>query len=221
MLFLGDCHGSVGTYKWVLNSMLHSGGRKFKNSSSLQLGDFGIFSTADLKEVEWLATKPKARIIPGNHDNPSEILKLSNCLGYYGYDQTTGIFWLGGGFSIDFKDRIPGETWWAEEQLTDAEMQRAIALYEEVKPKIVASHECPTAMKAAVLPHYPEKWMTSRTETTLETMFSKHQPDYWVFGHYHVRVERKILNTQFIGLNEMRYGPLTQCIFEIPGLEWG
>ena len=211
MYFLGDVHGEFKTYRWVLKNIV-------KDADSIQLGDFGIFDKYDLQQVEWLKPLIRHRVLPGNHDNPHLIQQISNCIGYYG--SHNDIFWVGGGFSIDKESRTEGLDWWRDEELSDEKFAEIIQIYSERKPRIMLSHECPTAMKLSALDFVTSKKMTSRTEAALEKMFAIHQPDYWIFGHYHNRVERKILNTQFVALHEMKYGPIKQTIYEIPDLVW-
>jgi hypothetical protein len=51
-------------------------------------------------------------------------------------------------------------------------------------------------------------------------MFVVHKPEYWIFGHHHKKVEKEIDGTIFIGLDELKYGNIDDCFYEIPGLAW-
>ena len=122
-----------------------------------------------------------------------------NYLGDYGYLPEDRLFWLAGAFSIDKDYRIPGISWWEDEELSYSELETAIALYAEKKPEYVLSHECPARAGRALLdglmgPYFSAKGdcCTSRTSQALQAMFEIHQPKEWVFGHYHVDKQFKL-----------------------------
>ena len=185
---------------------------------SLALGDIGIF---DEKDVEAFGNIPLLhRILPGNHDQPALIKTIPNCIGYSGYIKEMEMFYVGGGFSIDRKYRTFKVDWWPDEELSTQELQELIIQFADVKPRIMVSHECPTIAKAAAITNIDKLGIVSRTEAALQAMFEDWQVDLWVFAHMHSRTEQKFGKTRFIGLNEMKYGPLTEAMFEIRGLHW-
>lgn len=208
---------------------------------SLQLGDFGIFDEQDYQDGKFMsrytgklvvAPDPaKHKIFRGNHDNPSLIRQMPHYLADYGYFEKQDMFVLAGGYSIDryviLMDgrpaRVEGENWWADEQLSEKELTEAVAMFEDAKPKIMISHECPTVVKPYVLTHPNKADVRSRTEAALQVMWMLHKPDLWIFGHHHCRREiygEHTGGTRFVCLNEMINGPIKECMFEIPGLEW-
>ena len=200
---------------------------------SLQLGDMGIGFSNDLDYKYSLEGKSYPPIldknhkwIRGNHDDPEMSRNHPNNIGDYGYDEHTGIFYVGGGFSIDFRGRQEYYekkgivTWWEDEEISLKEFEKALELYKKVKPNIVVSHECPSIIKKDALSNDAKLFLISRTENFLQNMFEIHQPNYWIFGHHHKRVEKKIKKTQFVGLNEVMFGPIKECFYEIPNLKW-
>jgi len=193
---------------------------------SLQLGDMGIGFSSNIEKYSLQGkTYPPIlnnnhKWIRGNHDDPEMSRNHPNYLGDYGYDEYTGIFYVSGGFSIDYMYRIKDITWWEDEELSIKELEEVLKLYEKFKPKIVVSHECPCVIKADALTNPGKRFKISRTENFLQNMFEINKPDYWIFGHHHKWVYKKIQNTQFVGLNEVIYGPLGECYFEIPNLKW-
>ena len=86
-----------------------------------------------------------------------------------------------GAASPDKHARIPGESWWPEEERTYREGLRAIEQYKAVKPRLVLTHDCPGGSA-------PNGWariVPTRTGQLLDALLAHHQPDLWLFGHHH------------------------------------
>ncbi len=224
MLFIGDNHGAFPTYLHVLFKMQHKRGRKGVDCS-LQLGDMGIgfwdkgeFSKDGKKWSPEIDLNHK--FIRGNHDDPGLCRQHLNYLGEWGFLSAPNIFHVSGGFSIDWQSRIPGMTWWKDEELNKEEMEKVLIDYELNKPKIVVSHECPLEIKKDVVTNKWKLEVDSRTETLLQAMFEIHQPDEWIFGHHHQYKEIDKNGTHFVCLDELLDGKVSDCIYEIHGLTW-
>jgi len=186
---IGDVHGHYGKYHQLLR----------KAQSSLQVGDFG-FEYTTLAAVD----ARRHRIIGGNHDNYDKVGGWPHFLGDYGVHTVDGfgdIFFIRGGLSIDRHLRTEGVSWWEAEELNMAQCYEALAEYEKIKPAFVVSHSCPQS----VVPHVTQslKIMPSRTNQLLEQMFYAHQPNQWVFGHFHKSLKKQIDGTLFTCLNEL------------------
>lgn len=229
MWFIGDAHAQFGKLLWMQNNMILPGGKQEGFDCSLQIGDFGIFDKGDielLKNYNFLDQK-EHKFIRGNHDNPELIKPLDQYLGDYGYLNKQNLFYLSGGWSIDKVHRTENIDWWADEELSYADCQKAIEIYRNTKPSIMVSHECPTIIKDEALLNSPSVFsngekikFTSKTEHALQAMYDIHQPDIWIFGHYHTKLEVKKGKTLFICLNELVNGPVKDCFYEIKGLTW-
>ena len=212
--------------------MQHKGGVKGV-PCSFQTGDFGMgFSERDpiySKDGKgWFPPIDRNhKFARGNHDDPSLCYGHPNYAGDYGYFEKPEIFYVSGGFSVDYflrqaRDAITGnKTWWENEELTQEQLDDAIEYYTTVKPKIMVSHECPTVVKYDVVTNPLKKDLISRTEKCLQRMFEIHQPEFWIFGHHHIRKNVWIQGTQFVALDELYDGKIGNCIYEIPDLEWG
>lgn len=182
IVVIGDVHGFTGTYQKFINR-LPAGQR------TIQIGDMGIgFEGVGLHRMPDSHTWFR-----GNHDNPKKCRTHPNYRGDYGYDETTGIFHLAGAWSIDRAYRTEGVTWWPDEELDYVELAKAVELYTKVKPRIVLSHDAPakaveTLLYDLVGPYFmaKQKGANSRTSQALQIMLDTHQPDEWVFGHFHV-----------------------------------
>lgn len=192
MRFIGDVHGKFNGYLALIEGV----------DKSIQVGDMGIGFGIHFPKVSM-----DHRFIRGNHDNPNSCTKISNWI----KDGTmlNNIFCLGGAWSIDFEYRQNYEMstgrkiWWANEECSVPKLQKIIDFYEEVKPEIVATHDCPTIMAHEIKSQH--EWDKSKTRQALDRMFEIHKPDMWVFGHHHINMVRDIKGTRFVALDELSY----------------
>jgi len=185
---IGDVHGFTKTYeKWLRNNL-------DPQARSIQLGDMGLgFAGRHLSKLE-----EGHKFFRGNHDSPSICREHPNYLGDYGYLAADGVFWLAGAFSIDRIYRTEGISWWRDEELSYEELQKAIDLYTQVRPRFVISHEAPSKAVKVMLydlmagsGYFTEKLecSKSRTAEAMQMMLDISQPERWCFGHYHVDKE--------------------------------
>jgi len=132
----------------------------------------------------------------GNHDY-YPYLDKPHILGDYGVYEN--MFFVRGAWSIDHYFRTLGRDLFHNEQLSYVECQQAIDLYEQIKPNIVISHDCPIEARQKLFYIYD----TDITSTCLQTMLEIHRPSLWVFGHHHKSKKVSIQGTEFICLNEL------------------
>src|ERR1051326_1585742 len=140
IILIGDVHGFTQTYQKYIQR-LPDGQR------TIQLGDMGLgFQGVGLAQMaeshSWFR---------GNHDSPERCRAHKNYRGDYGYDETTGIFHIAGAFSVDRDFRIAGVSWWEDEELSYRQLDEAISLYREKRPRFVVSHEAPVKAGATLL----------------------------------------------------------------------
>ena len=183
MIIVGDIHGE---YEWLARLAKKEFPKKI-----VQIGDFG-FGFREFPE----SFRSNLRFFPGNHDDPDAAIKHPNCLGRFGNQED--FFFISGADSIDKHDRIEGKDWWRNEELSYAEFQNALDLYEKVRPKIFLSHDGPQSVVKNLF-GYDEK---SFTRTALDAMLAIHEPELWIFGHHHSGREINIGRTKFICLKE-------------------
>jgi len=220
--FIGDVHGHFQKYRWAVQHMTPPGAQDSRAKGagldcSLQVGDLGLFTEED---AALLPEMPQHRFFRGNHDNPALCRQHPNYLADGGYFPDQEMFVLAGGYSIDAEWRLEGRDWWPDEELDDATLQQAIERYTAARPRLVVTHECPTAIKKVIVQSPAKLSETSRTERTLQQMWEAHKPETWIFGHQHRFVKMSMQGTHFVCLNEMIRAPIEQCIYEIPGLAW-
>src|SRR5690606_28004972 len=174
---------------------------------TLQLGDFG-FNYDCLTQVDY----NKHKLFAGNHDNPDLLNEVPHNLGKFGLRTINGksFFFISGGYSIDYRWRTPMVDWFPNEELSQEEMTNCIKSYKNVKPSLVISHECPCSIVGEFSPHTNDDLMRdfecklpSSTGRFLDTLLEIHQPEMWIFGHYHQHTSFMVKNTQFYGLREL------------------
>lgn len=193
MRLIGDIHGDIFKYMNIISGA----------TESVQVGDFGIgFIDDDLPDQ--LHADGQHKFIRGNHDDPSRCKERPGYIPDGTYDAERSILYIGGAWSIDWKWRVPGRSWWPDEELSVSELVRMHELMVHHEPRIVVTHDCPASVaydffiKGTNKPLYE-----TRTAQALEGMFRRYQPEQWYFGHWHEDVSREINGTQFtcLGIN--------------------
>jgi predicted phosphohydrolase len=201
IVVIGDVHGKTEQYQKMLR-------QKYADDRTIQCGDMGI----GFKGVGLHKMPDNHKWFRGNHDNPAKCREHYNYMGDYGYLPEDRLFWLAGAASIDRVFRVEGISWWSDEELTWTELEKVIELYAKSKPKYVVSHECPREANNWLLidmmgSYFAAKGdlQNSRTCCAMQAMLETHQPEKWVFGHYHIFKEFKIprFDTEFICVPEL------------------
>lgn len=193
-LFVGDIHGDFRSYREILNN--HS-----DYDATFQVGDFGHgFVHTPILDA-------KNRHIRGNHDKPADAFTHPNYIEDGSLIETPfgTMFCMGGGLSIDKYRRHEGIDWWEDEELSYAELHKMIDIYDEAKPSIVVTHDCPQSISIRLFGHRDKNIHGSRTQQALETMFYIHKPKFWFFGHYHEYKNEVHDGTRFVCLNRIDF----------------
>jgi len=199
MFFIGDVHGKWDMYFDLISKL---------KGDSIQVGDFGMGFGSETPP-EW---NLQHMFIRGNHDDPSICRVHPNYLGDYGSDKH-GIFYVGGGYSIDYKWRQthnfthPNElVWWEDEEIAEKDFPEVLRIYEQFKPNIVVTHAAPEYMQAYIVEGNMEdkRRFINRTEHgLLPAMLDIHKPALWIFGHYHCSVDILHDGVRYKCLNEL------------------
>jgi predicted phosphodiesterase len=189
LTFIGDAHGQYDRYVKMAR----------KRDFTVQIGDLG-FKYGCLENLDPASHK----VVAGNHDNYSIIGEWPHYLGDYGNCSLGGVdfFFYRGAYSIDRQYRTIGIDWWAEEQLGIESFMKAREVYRETRPKVVVTHDCPESVSPELLPPGAIVYQ-NMTGWALQELFNIHEPDLWIFGHYHVSKKIKRGRTNFVCIGEL------------------
>lgn len=158
MIFIGDVHGQYGRYFQLCK----------KYRQTIQLGDLG--SNYSMIESNLPISH---KFIWGNHDYLYEAEACKNFIP----DGTTvrDMMFIGGADHFVHKERLkktPGLDW---VNIRDK--------YEQARPRIMVTHDCPSTAGRLM-----DRWgdyIPDRFSSFFDELFQIHQPEYWVFGHWH------------------------------------
>jgi len=206
--------------------MIQKGGVKGMDCS-IQCGDMGVgFPEKGIGyDKDGISYAPEVdknhKFIRGNHDDPAICRAHPNYAGDWKYYSHPNIFVVGGGFSVDYRMRMPNVTWWEDEELSNRQFGQMFRFYKQYKPRIVVSHECPSVVLYNVATNAAKLVNRSRTEEMLQKMYEYHKPEFWIFGHHHRRKELDKGGVHFVALNELLHTvKISDCIYEIPDVRW-
>ena len=205
---IGDIHGDLGHLLTVLRTFRHR-----DIDTIVQLGDLGLV----WPQAGWVRNLSKldrtlARLdqtlywLDGNHEDhprltkwsvsPDGIRWLRDSIGHLprGFRTTLSsgksLAVLGGANSIDVNYRSPGTSWWPEESITDADLQRL-----GNKPAdILLGHDAPLRVRALDAQLNPMAWTRDEVgyanagRAMFHRGFLQVQPALCVSGHYHCHV---------------------------------
>jgi len=197
MLFVGDVHGKFDAFESLLYKHLD-------NKPVFQLGDMGIGFT-NWNDGLYSRIVPNHRFIRGNHDDPEKCEKEYNYLGDFGFLKEHNLFYISGAHSIDKHLRTEGRDWWPGEVFNYTQQEECVKLYTEAKPKIVMSHECPNDCVQYVAKYGSSKNNNDSMKMMLNHMLSIHEPEHWIFGHYHITLHFELpdCSTNFHAVDEL------------------
>jgi hypothetical protein len=201
--FVGDVHGNIDEYLKLIRNEPYS----------IQLGDMGF----DYSKLYNIDTKHH-RFVPGNHENYPVLkrwMRESDSFPVHGLFELDGvkIFAFRGAYTIDQYRRIEGIDWFRDEELNEKELDKTVADIVEAKPKIIVSHDCPTAVcnvlirkgMGDIVKYSPKPYIPTRTHQAMQLAFDllSVKPRYWFFGHHHVWFKEEISGTQFVCVPEL------------------
>ena len=207
MRFIGDIHGKVPPYLDLIADC----------EESVQVGDFGMgfIGTYNRGRVDDAQRWGDHRFIRGNHDDPALCRESLGWIEDGTYDAAREMMFIGGAWSIDHEHRklVDAQygtvSWWPDEELTVSELVKAHADFVYHKPKIVITHDCPMQVSKELFFNGKYRMLgphqSTRTAEALQAMFMEHQPDLWIFGHWHLSERKKINGTEFICLAELEH----------------
>lgn len=195
MRFIGDVHGKWHTYRTIAE----------KSEKSIQVGDFGCgFGEGpnQTKIIDDFMADGNHRFIRGNHDNPDVCVERPGFIA--DAEVEDDMMFVGGALSINKEMRTAGVDWWENEELSYLEMKNAISVYEHAKPRVMVTHDAPEDIIRLMVKSY-RRDNFSLTRQGFAAMFREHQPEYWIFGHWHRSMKFEYGDTTFICLKELEF----------------
>jgi len=198
--FIGDVHGSPKNGKWDSYLDLID-----DIPNSVQIGDLG-FAYYFLQDEK--IDSDKHKFFGGNHDNYDLIFKSPHSLDDFGMVTLGDVdfYYVRGAFSVDHWWRVPMVNIWPNEELSIGQFETAQRDYENAKPDLMVTHDCPNVVRDKILSDgggigYGK--IKTTTGQGLQNMLDSHRPAVWIFGHWHMDLKFEIDGVEFIGLKEL------------------
>lgn len=203
---IGDIHGMVNDYKTFSIGNFEG--------PTIQVGDFGIgFGQSDYwnESVNEFHRDGTHRFIRGNHDNPK--MCREEMVGWIPDGKVENdVMFIGGAWSIDHAWRTPNIDWWEDEQCSEKQFEHFLDVYSTVRPRVMITHDAPIHVSDAMFTRtglamggQHAKQIPNITNNRLQEMFDMHQPELWVFGHWHNTTCAMIRGTTFVCIGELDY----------------
>lgn len=201
----GDCHADFRKiYHFAEKMELKEG------DAIIVLGDMGLFWRDDRQDADAFIRnfegnwKFNLYFVDGNHENFHQLNSLPEDAEGMGYISEhirhlkrgrryningKDILAIGGADSVDRDWRTPGLSWWPEETITQADIDRV----EPGHYDYVLSHTCPLYVFEANKPYLctlsniidDEEPLFKISNNYLEKLLDKITFNEWYFGHYH------------------------------------
>ena len=207
---MGDTHGNT---RAIITAVQRA--KELNVEWIIQCGDFGLWpgwaGVRFLDEVNAALIDNKVNLmwLDGNHEDFDQLESLIKLQPKNKNGQTyirsqilyspRGCLWemnnkifmtVGGAVSIDRKWRVPHESWWPQEQLTDVEVYgivaRAIDRRQKDKPNVdyLFTHDCHPLTPFKNLIDDPT---SSMHRDKIKRIFNAVLPSMWFHGHMHTK----------------------------------
>lgn len=219
-LVAGDVHGSPAHLQHAATHALRNG-----ITTIIQVGDFWLYDHEHIriKVDRMLGNAAKQRgldpealrvyFCDGNHENFNILdphatapVHLSRNVTYMPRGTTIEldghkVGFLGGAASIDRDWRTEGVSWWPEERMSNADIDRAL----DMGPlDVLVTHEAPTPVFDNLRRYYRHaagKTSDGHAEReAVQAVMEATQPDWLVHGHHHSWGSHRLGNTTVVSL---------------------
>ena len=145
-----------------------------------------------------------------------------NYLGDYGYLPDDDLFFVSGAQTASWRVLGHSKYWYRDEELSESDLDKAIAIYKDTRPKFVISHTAPSQAAREILKDLNGSYflnkhgdVESRTSLALQEMFEAHRPSTWYLGHFHINREFVIGETRFRCLAEIAICELPEIVLDV------
>lgn len=230
VLFAGDIHGNTEHAKWLfkhasINEVTHI----------ISVGDFGYWVHLPRGErfvstIAQLAEDAQIKFlwIDGNHENHDILNSLTDIYGRdnpiptpnewvqyiprgcrFSINETT-FMGYGGAYSVDWLDRVEGESWWRDELIDPFD----IDLMSPEPVDILFTHEAPYNNGEKIT--YKDDIQVSIAQRHLvKELLDKVTPQFHICGHHHTRVDWVDGNTEVSVLGRDTMADDSVLIFDL------
>lgn len=219
ILMAGDTHGNIDQIKYLVGIAGENDCNAILQLGDFQLADDGISwsETGEWPEAEKVLNTADLPLffVEGNHDNANYLKDI----GAWGANHMTavsphiiylprGLIWewngwsflaMGGAHSSDRDKRIIGLSWWPEETISYADMDRAAANLHSRKNgvDIMISHDCARGaepLEATLLTMNKKEDHASKAHrTALKMIADEATPKICFHGHFHMYIPGKLV----------------------------
>jgi Icc-related predicted phosphoesterase len=181
----------------------------------LQCGDLAYFWPGRKSKGKIKTNSTKVYWCPGNHENwatinrdypPGGIYELEENIFLCAFGSVLElpdkrrVMFCGGAQSVDWRTRIPGESWWEDEIITDNDL-KALSDPKMSSVDIVISHTKPKSFNFA---NHKSELKENDVSCRLldEHVLKEFRPSHWYFGHFHRYEAGTYMGTNWTCLNE-------------------
>jgi hypothetical protein len=227
VLLVGDTHGQLRWWEQYVAPVAAEQGVDVV----VQLGDFGLWPSPNpLNYVQAVGSVCPVPVywLDGNHEwfdlmeqngwlGADEPVELAPNISYLprGYSWTWGesrYMAMGGAYSVDKPHRTEGHSWWPQEEITDADVERAL---QQESIDVLFCHDAPTGI---MVPGVHAEWKqdefareSAPNRDRLRKIVDALLPSAIYHGHYHVAYHARLhdvlahsdsdVDADIIGLN--------------------
>lgn len=246
LMLLGDVHGNTPHLEKAAKMA-----KRHKVDLIFQLGDFGfVWQTSRIPNVNNVLKQFGVPLVwlDGNHENFDMLAKLGatpqddkptkmdefvtySPRGYVWDFDGVRVMTLGGAFSVDVGSRVHGRSWWPEETITNADVDRACA---QGKVDILLAHDAPELpprlshmmetggginLRTMEREGYKLDRASRSNRIAVTAVMQEVEPKLLVHGHMHFRYNDTLANTTVVGLDRDTTGNKSWVIIETDKLD--
>lgn len=189
MYIISDIHGDVNTFLKLMSK------KPFQEKEVILLGDVGYgFPDFDVERFnDYLLRNPRIRfyIIQGNHDNaecmgvpiPNVRYITTKTGSIVHYIDGNSVIMIPGALSYDKNMRVPGVSWWENEQLSEEQLAESIKL--ATSCDIILSHDAPLQQYFMFFPETKPSRTNRALDMLLMELIRTQKKTLWLHGHLH------------------------------------
>lgn len=209
MYIISDIHGDVNTFLKLMSK------KPLQEKEVVLLGDVGYgfpeFDVDRFNDFLLRNSHISFYIIQGNHDN-------ADCMNTYMHNvwyittesgaivhhiDNNSVIMIPGALSYDKNLRVPGLSWWENEQLSEEQLAESIKL--ATSCDIILSHDAPLQQYFMFFPETKTSMTNRALDTLLFSLIRENKNITWVHGHLHYSYLERKNGVTLCGIGEDSY----------------